>query len=165
MTKIYISLGSNIDRERHTRAGIKALRERFGELELSSVYESEAVGFEGDAFYNMVIACEVSEDVHSANRALAEIEDAHGRNRSGPRFSSRTLDLDLLLYDGLALDEKGLKLPREEILKNAFVLWPLAEIAPGLVHPLAGKTYAELWAGFDKSKETLAPIEFQFDEL
>jgi len=163
MAEIYISLGSNIERDCNTRAGIKALRERFGELELSSVYESEAVGFEGDAFYNMVIACEVSEDVHAANRALAEIEDTHGRDRSGPRFSSRTLDLDLLLYDDLELDEKGLKLPREEILKNAFVLWPLAEIAPGLVHPIAGKTYAELWASFDKSKETLAPIKFQFD--
>ncbi len=163
MAKIYISLGSNIDRDRNTRAGIQALRERFGELELSSVYESEAVGFEGDAFYNMVIACEVNEDVHSANRALAEIEDAHGRDRSGPRFSSRTLDLDLLLYDDLVLDENGLKLPREEILKNAFVLWPLAEIAPGLVHPVVKKTYAELWAGFDKSKETLSPIEYRFD--
>jgi 2-amino-4-hydroxy-6-hydroxymethyldihydropteridine diphosphokinase len=163
VAKIYISLGSNIDRERNTRAGIRALRERFGELELSSVYESEAVGFEGDAFYNMVIACEVDEDVHSTNRALAEIEDAYGRDRSGPRFSSRTLDLDLLLYDDLVLDENGLRLPREEILKNAFVLWPLAEIAPGLVHPVAGKTYAELWADFDKSKETLSPIEYQFD--
>jgi len=163
MAKIYISLGSNIERDRNTREGIRALRERFGELELSSVYESEAVGFEGDAFYNMVIACEVSEEVLAANRVLAEIEDAHGRDRSGPRFSSRTLDLDLLLYDDRVLDEKGLKLPREEILKNAFVLWPLAEIAPGLVHPLAGKTYAELWADFDKSKENLAPIEFQFD--
>ena len=163
MAKIYISLGSNIDRDRNTRSGIRALRERFGELELSSVYESEAVGFEGDAFYNMVIACEVDEDVHSINHALAEIEDAHGRNRSGPRFSSRTLDLDLLLYDDLVLDEKGLRLPREEILNNAFVLWPLAEIAPELVHPVAEKTYAELWAGFDKSKESLSPIEYQFD--
>ena len=163
MVRIYISLGSNIDRENNTRAGIDALRERFGELVLSSVYESEAVGFEGDAFYNMVIACDVSEDVHSTNRALAEIEDAHGRDRSGPRFSSRTLDLDLLLYDDLVLDEDGLRLPREEILKNAFVLWPLAEIAPELVHPLVGKTYGELWAAFDKSKESLAPIDFSLD--
>jgi len=164
MAKIYISLGSNIDRERNTRAGIRALRQRFGELELSSVYESEAVGFEGDAFYNMVIACEISEDVHSANRTLAEIEDAHGRDRSGPRFSSRTLDLDLLLYDDLVLDENGLKLPRDEILKNAFVLWPLAEIAPARIHPLAGKTYAELWDDFDKSKENLAPIKFECNQ-
>jgi 2-amino-4-hydroxy-6-hydroxymethyldihydropteridine diphosphokinase len=163
VARIYISLGSNIDRDQNTRAGVRALQQRFGELQLSSVYESEAVGFEGDAFYNMVIACEVDEDVHSVNRALAEIEDAHGRDRSGPRFSSRTLDLDLLLYDDLVLDENGLKLPREEILKNAFVLWPLAEIAPQLVHPVAGKTYAELWAGFDKSRETLAPVDYAFD--
>ena len=162
MAKIYISLGSNIDRERNTRAGIRALRERFGVLDLSSVYESEAVGFEGDAFYNMVIACEVSEDVYSTNRALAEIEDAHGRDRTGPRFSSRTLDLDLLLYDDMVLDENGLRLPRDEVLKNAFVLWPLAELAPDLVHPVVGKSYAELWADFDKSKEELAPIEFEF---
>jgi len=164
VAKIYISLGSNIERDRNTRAGIRALREHFGELELSSVYESEAVGFDGDAFYNMVIACDTGEDVHSANRILSEIEDAHGRDRSGPRFSSRTLDLDLLLYDDLVLDEKGLTLPRGEILKNAFVLWPLAEIAPGLVHPLAGSSYAELWNGFDKSKENLAPIEFDFNQ-
>jgi 2-amino-4-hydroxy-6-hydroxymethyldihydropteridine diphosphokinase len=160
MATIYISLGSNIDRERNTRAGIDALQRVFGELNLSSVYESEAVGFEGDAFYNMVIACEVDTPVHETNQILRDIEDAHGRDRSGPKFSSRTLDLDLLLYDDLVLDEKGLKLPRGEILKNAFVLWPLAEIAPDLRHPQSGATYAELWAGFDKTKESLKPIEF-----
>ena len=162
MARIYISLGSNIDRERNTRTGIQALRERFGPLQLSSVYESDAVGFEGDAFYNMVIACDVSLDVQATNRVLAEIEDAHGRDRGGPRFSSRTLDLDLLLYDDLVLDDNGLRLPREEILKNAFVLWPLAEIAPDRIHPLVQKSYAELWADFDKSKERLVPVEFQF---
>ena len=162
MAKIYISLGSNIDRENNTRAGVAALRELFGELELSSVYESEAVGFDGAAFYNMVIACDVDEDVHSTNQALREIEDAHGRDRSGPRFSSRTLDLDLLLYDDLVLNEAGLKLPREEILHNAFVLWPLAEIAPTLRHPEKSKSYADLWKGFNKDKENLKPIEFQF---
>ena len=162
MARIYISLGSNIDRENNTHAGVTDLRERFGELELSSVYESEAVGFEGDAFYNMVIACEAMKDVYCTNQALREIEDAHGRERSGPKFSSRTLDLDLLLYDGLVLNENGLKLPREEILHNAFVLWPLAEIAPTLKHPENGKSYQQLWQAFDKQKENLKPIEFQF---
>lgn len=163
MARIYISLGSNIERPANTRAGVKALSECFGELELSSVYESEAVGFAGDAFYNMVIACDSAEDVHRTNQKLREIEDANGRERSGPKFSSRTLDLDLLLYDDLILNESGLKLPREEILHNAFVLWPLAEIAPDRVHPLAGKSYAELWQAFDKSRENLKPIKFDFE--
>jgi len=129
---------------------------------LSSVFESEAVGFEGDAFYNMVIACEVDTPVHETNQILRDIEDANGRDRSGPRFSSRTLDLDLLLYDDLVIDENGLKLPRGEILKNAFVLWPLAELAPDMIHPETGTRFAELWAAFDKSKENLKPIDFSF---
>ena len=162
MATIYISLGSNIDREQNTRAGVEALRDAFGELELSSVYESEAVGFDGDAFYNMVIACSVDAPVMQVNQVLRDIEDTYGRDRSGPRFSSRTLDLDLLLYDDLVIDQDGLVLPRGEILKNAFVLWPLAEIAPDLVHPLAGKSYARLWDEFDKSRENLHPIEFEF---
>ncbi len=162
MATIYISLGSNINREENTRAGVAALKQAFGHLTLSSVYESEAVGFDGDAFYNMVIACEVDSSVHDSNQILRDIEDAHGRDRSGPKFSSRTLDLDLLLYDDLILDEFGLVLPRGEILKNAFVLWPLAEIAPDLVHPVAEASYATLWTGFDKTKENLQPIEFLF---
>ena len=162
MAKIYISLGSNIDRELNTREGVRALRERFGELQLSAVYESEAVGFEGDAFLNMVIACDSDEDVHVVNKALSEIEDNNGRDRSGPKFSSRTLDLDLLLYDDLVINEKGLVLPRDEILKNAFVLWPLAEIEPTLVHPIAKQSYGDLWDKFDKSKEQLKPIDFEF---
>ncbi|GMR00728.1 MAG: 2-amino-4-hydroxy-6-hydroxymethyldihydropteridine diphosphokinase [Gammaproteobacteria bacterium] len=160
MPTIYISLGSNINREKNTRAGIAALKQAFGDLNLSSVYESEAVGFDGDAFYNMVISCEVSTPVHETNQILRDIEDANGRDRSGPRFSSRTLDLDLLLYDELILDEKGLKLPRGEILKNAFVLWPLAEIAPNLKHPETGMSYVDLWSKFDKTRENLKPIEF-----
>ena len=163
MATIYISLGSNINREENTRTGVKALKQAFGDLTLSSVYESEAVGFDGDAFYNMVITCEVSTPVFETNQILRDIEDANGRDRSGPKFSSRTLDLDLLLYDDLKLDENGLKLPRGEILKNAFVLWPLAEIAPDLKHPEAGISYAELWSAFDKSKETLCPIDFELD--
>ena len=162
MATIYISLGSNIDREQNTRAGIDALKRAFGELNLSSVYESEAVGFEGDAFYNMVIACEVDTSVHETNQILRDIEDANDRDRSGPKFSSRTLDLDLLLYDDLILDENSIKLPRGEILNNAFVLWPLAEISPHLKHPETGVSYADMWSAFDKTKQGLKPIDFSF---
>ena len=163
MAWVYISLGSNIDREVLTRAGVASLREHYGELVLSSVYESEAVGFVGEDFYNMVIGLQTDEDVHTVVERLHQIEDEHGRDRSGPRFSSRTLDLDLLLYDDLALKLGKLEIPRDEILERAFVLWPLAEIAAGLVHPVVKKTYGELWQAFDKSKEKLEPIKFDFD--
>lgn len=162
MAKIYISLGSNINREANTRSGVAAISKAFDALILSSVYESESVGFVGDAFYNMVIACDVTAGVHETNQVLREIEDSHGRDRSGPRFSSRSLDLDLLLYDDCVLDQQGLVLPRDEILKNAFVLWPLAEIAPDLKHPLTQKSYAEHWQLFDKTKEKLGSISFDF---
>lgn len=163
MAWVYISLGSNIDREVLTRAGVMSLRRHFGEVILSSVYKSEAVGFDGEDFYNMVIALQTDIDVHQVSKILHQIEDEFGRDRSGPRFSSRTLDLDLLLYDDLVLDEEKLQVPRDEILERAFVLWPLAEIAPDLMHPQIQKTYAELWQSFDKNKEKLEPIEFDFD--
>lgn len=138
------------------------MRQIFGELELSSVYQSEAVGFEGDDFYNLVAAFDTNADVLDISRQLHEIEDNNGRDRSGPRFSSRTLDLDLLVFDDLISEESGLEIPRGEILENAFVLWPLAEIAPELQHPVTHKTYAEHWQSFDKTKEKLYPVEFEF---
>lgn len=162
MAWVYISLGSNIDREALTLAGVVSLQKKYGELQLSSVYESEAVGFDGDSFYNMVIALQTTDDVRDVAQTLRLIEDEHGRDRSGPRFSSRTLDLDLLLYDDLVIHEDKLQIPRDEILKRAFVLWPMAEVVPDLLHPEVNKTYAQLWDEFDKDKEKLEPIEFDF---
>jgi 2-amino-4-hydroxy-6-hydroxymethyldihydropteridine diphosphokinase len=162
MARVYVSIGSNIEREANIRGGVADLQERFGELTLSPVYESEAVGFDGDNFYNLVAAFDTGLDVLEVARVLREIEDAHGRTREGPRFSSRTLDIDMLLYDELLLQQGKLELPREEITKNAFVLWPLAEIAPELEHPVLHQTYAELWAAFDKDKQSLWPVEFKF---
>ncbi|HEX9803962.1 MAG TPA: 2-amino-4-hydroxy-6-hydroxymethyldihydropteridine diphosphokinase [Gammaproteobacteria bacterium] len=161
MARVYVSIGSNIEREANIRGGVADLQERFGELTLSPVYESEAVGFDGDNFYNLVAAFDTGLDVLEVARVLREIEDAHGRTREGPRFSSRTLDIDMLLFDELLLQQGKLELPREEITKNAFVLWPLAEIAPELEHPVLHQTYAELWAAFDKEKQPLWPVEFE----
>ncbi|MBI3345204.1 MAG: 2-amino-4-hydroxy-6-hydroxymethyldihydropteridine diphosphokinase [Gammaproteobacteria bacterium] len=152
MTRVYVSVGSNIEREHNIRSGLAALRKRFGGLTVSSIYESNSYGFEGDNFYNLVVGFDSDQDVHSVVRALQDIEDRHGRVRSGPRYSSRTLDLDLLVYGDLRLHESGLVLPRPDILKRAFVLGPLAEIAGELKHPIAGKTYAELWDAFGKSR-------------
>ena len=158
MSRVYVSIGSNIDREASIRGGVAALRARFGPLLLSSVYESEAVGFDGDNFFNLVAGFDTGEPVEAVAAALRGIEESHGRNRSGPRFSSRTLDLDMLLYGDLVRATP--QIPRFEILENAFVLWPLAEIAPDTRHPQEGVTFADLWACFDKRKQQLWPVPF-----
>jgi 2-amino-4-hydroxy-6-hydroxymethyldihydropteridine diphosphokinase len=162
MAQVYISLGSNIEPEKHLRAAVRSLREQFGELELSSVYRSKAVGFEGKDFLNLVAGFDTSLSAHEVNRKLHEIEDQHGRTREGPRFSDRVIDLDLLMYDDLTIDDDDLHLPREEITQNAFVLLPLSEIAPELQHPELRQTVADLWEVYDKEKQPLTPIPFEW---
>lgn len=162
MARVYISIGSNIDAENNIRLAVDALQQHYGKLILSSVYESEAVGFEGDNFLNLVAGLNTDEDVHTVADTLRKIEDENGRDRSGPRFSARTVDLDLLLYDDLVIHEDNLQLPRDEITKNAFVLLPLEEIAPQLIHPLSGNTMCDHWLNFDKESQKLWPIEFKF---
>ena len=155
----YISIGSHIELEHHVRSGVQTLRKVFGELALSSVYDSRSVGFEGAAFYNLVAGFTTLMSPVQVVATLREIEDGHLRRRDGPRFSSRTLDIDLLLYDDQVVNEDRLSLPREEILCNAFVLQPLAEIAPTLRHPVVTKTYAELWQAFDQRSQQLTRLD------
>lgn len=143
MTRIYISLGSNIDRERHIRAGLDALHAEFGELQVSRVFESEAVGFNGRPFYNLVVGADTELPLATLCQRLRAMEFAHGREPDAKKFAPRTLDLDLLLYGELVC-ETPLVLPRGEILTNAFVLWPLAELAPTFRHPIDGRTIGEL---------------------
>ncbi len=158
MATVFLSIGSNIDKERKIQAGIDALKSRFGEVGCSTIYESEAVGFDGDNFYNLVARIETDEPVESVVSTLKQIEDEHGRTRTGPRFSSRTLDIDILLYDDQIRDDEVVSLPRDEILKNAFVLRPLAELAGESRHPQTGESYTELWEKFDQSSQPLWPV-------
>ena len=151
MSKGYISIGSNIDKEIYIPASIKALGQFFGELIISSIYNSEAVGFAGDSFYNLVVGFNSELTVKEVAKQLRNIELANGRSRESQKFSSRTLDLDLLLYDDLIINDGRLQIPRDEIESYAFVLEPLAEIAPTLKHPISGLNYVELWEKFDKT--------------
>jgi len=159
MATIYISIGSNINPAENIQLALDDLNNAFGEIVCSSHYESKAVGFEGDNFINLVVRAKTGLDISAVADRLHEIEDRHGRDRSGPKFSSRTLDLDLLLYDDEIFEQGKLKIPRDEILFNAFVLRPLAELAPDLKHPLEHKSYAELWSTFDKESQPLWPIK------
>jgi 2-amino-4-hydroxy-6-hydroxymethyldihydropteridine diphosphokinase len=146
MGRACLSLGSNLEPGRHLRAAIAALRARFGEVRLSPVYRTAAVGFEGGEFLNAGALIDSDLDPVALDAWLHALEDAHGRDRSAPRFADRTLDLDLVLYDDRIVDGPGhLRIPRDE-LRHAFVLKPLADIAPGMVEPRSGLTLAELWA-------------------
>ena len=160
MALIYLSLGSNIERHRHIIAALDALADNFGELLISSVYESESVGFEGDSFFNLVVGIHSSLSVGQISKILKAIEDQNGRDRSGPRFGPRSLDIDILTVDDFAGEIDGIQLPRDEVLKNAFVLLPLAEIAAQTQHPVTGQSYSQHWQEFDKDKQKLWPVEF-----
>ncbi len=162
MAEVFLSLGSNIDKEKHIRAGLQALKENFGELLISRVYESEAIGFDGDNFYNLVVKIDTDKPAGALQEKLRLIEDTHGRTRDGERFSARTLDIDILTYNNLTGKINGIILPRDEILKNAFVLLPLTEIAPQQQHPVEKKSYMELWNDFDQKKQKLWPVNFEF---
>ncbi len=159
MSQIYISIGSNIDRHLYISNSLDALEQHFGQLNISSIYESEAVGFSGDNFYNLVVGAQTDECVEAVVEILKDIENQNGRIRGGERFSARTLDLDLLTYDQLITDSPA-QLPRDEITKNAFVLWPLAEIAPEHTLPGSNHTYLQLWQDYDQNKQKLWTVAF-----
>jgi 2-amino-4-hydroxy-6-hydroxymethyldihydropteridine diphosphokinase len=159
MAQVYVSVGSNIDREQNIEAALQSLKEQYGALQLSSVYESDAVGFDSEPFYNLVLGFKTDEPPQTVQAELHRIEDRLGRQRTGA-LSARTLDLDLLVYDDVVMSEGKLILPREDITRYAFVLGPLAEIAGTQRHPVSGECYADMWAAFDDSRQPLTRVDW-----
>ncbi|MCG7943314.1 MAG: 2-amino-4-hydroxy-6-hydroxymethyldihydropteridine diphosphokinase [Candidatus Thiodiazotropha taylori] len=156
--RAWLSLGSNQSPRRYLPSAIADLRQHFGKLTISTVYESEAVGFAGENFLNLVVGIHTSLSPEAVNHRLKEIEQRHGRVRSEERFAARTLDIDLLTYGDQIIERDGIRLPRDEILRYAFVLLPLSEVAADEVHPEEGKSYQQLWRGFDHSGQALWPV-------
>lgn len=157
--RVFISLGSNIEPQRYLKAALSELSYHFGALILSSVYDSEAVGFDGSNFLNMVVAVDTHLSIAEVVTLFKRIERDNGRLVGAKKFAPRTLDLDLLLYDDVVTQEP-VELPRAEITKNAFVLWPMAEVAPDLLHPLLERSYQALWDEYDKTEQKLWPVPF-----
>ena len=142
--RAYLSLGSNIEPEIHLRAALAELRARFRVFAVSPVYRSAAVGFDGPDFLNLAAGIETDLDPLALDAWLHALEDRHGRRRDVPRYASRTLDVDIVLFDEIMLDGPGhLRIPRPE-LDQPFVLVPLCDIAPTVRDPVSGRTLAEM---------------------
>lgn len=162
MVWVTLGLGSSVDPVEHLSSCLDALLLNFKDLSLSSVFESEAIGFVGDNFLNMAVGFETSLELLELSALLKSIEDKSGRDRSQPRFSNRTLDIDLLTYGSQVGEYSGILVPRPEIVENAFVLWPLSQIEGNKKHPQLKKSYRHLWDAYDKSKQQLWPIDFKW---
>lgn len=159
MKRVYVSIGSNVDAREHISSAIAMVEQRYGDLEFSRTYQNPAVGFDGDDFLNLVIGFDSDDSVTQLAASMREIEAVLGRDRTQPKFSSRTIDLDLLIIDNKVIEQGSIILPRDEILKYAFVLRPLSELVGQAIHPIAGKTYEALWKSFDDSSQPMTAID------
>ncbi len=155
MAIIFLGLGNNESPRENLKLAVRELKSRYGELALSRVYQSAAVGFSGADFLNLVVRLR-SEDLPLVIRNEIElIHNLAGRDRSSDKWESRPLDIDLLLYNDLVLDDRRVRVPRDDILQYSFVLRPMAELAPQHRHPVTGKTMLEHWQEFDASSHPL----------
>ena len=153
-TEVFLSIGSNIDPEENLKYACRELKKAFGNIQVSSVYRNEPIGFEGNDFLNMVVKVKSTFNPNEILNYLRGLEVATGRDTGTGVFDSRTLDIDMILYNDLVRPEKPFKIPRKDIELYSFVLLPLAEIAPDDIHPVTGKTFKDLWENFDHNRGT-----------
>lgn len=158
MSTAWLGLGSNVNAEENIQAAIDALREQFETVVLSPSYTSSAVGFDGDDFINLVARVETGMSPLALRQYLRDLEDRYGRKRDVPKFSDRSLDIDILLYDDLVLFSPVLEIPRAEITKFAHVLKPLADLDPDLLHPTERRRMADIWQTSGLGNENLKPL-------
>ncbi len=160
MTRVYLGVGSNTDREYHIGVALDWLRVNFSSLRCSAVYESAAIGFDGRPFFNLVVEIETSLALGEIAQDIKTLEFAYGREPDALKFAPRNIDIDILLFGDAVGIFEGVLLPRGEIVQNAFVLRPLAELAGDRLHPELGVSYARLWSDFDQSSQPLEVVPF-----
>ena len=155
MPEVYVAAGSNVEPERHMSQAVAELERAFPGVRFSSWYRNRALGFEGEDFINLVAGFTTTLPVRAVLERLHAIEARCGRPREAPRWAPRSMDLDVLLYGDLVCKEPGLKLPRPDLVKRAYMLGPLAELAPEVMHPTARLSVGELWRRFDRDAHPL----------
>ena len=159
MVQVAVSIGSNLQRERNVKDALVAFGKTFGVLSYSPVYESAAYGFDGPPFYNLVVVFETPLDVRAVRGKIQAIENQQGREMGENRSGSRSLDLDLLLYDDAVFHDQGLDVPRREIFEHAYVLKPLADLLPATPHPVTGESFADIWFRLGLNQEALSVVD------
>jgi 2-amino-4-hydroxy-6-hydroxymethyldihydropteridine diphosphokinase len=142
--KIFVGIGSNIDREKNIKSCVSILKDVYGDMRISPVYETESMGFDGPNFYNLVSCFETDQSVYELKNTLNEIENDHGRHFNETKFSSRTLDIDILYYDDLVLSDDKIQIPRKEICEYDFVLKPLVDLVPDFIHPANNMSHKDM---------------------
>jgi 2-amino-4-hydroxy-6-hydroxymethyldihydropteridine diphosphokinase len=158
MADVYVAAGSNVEPEENLARALDELEQAFGQLAISPAYRNPAVGFAGADFINLVVGFHTADTPTQVKQTLERIEALCGRPRGAPKWAPRTMDLDILMYDQLVSDEPGLVLPRPDLLRRAFMLKPLADLAPELLHPTQQRTIGELWAQFPGADHTLVAV-------
>ena len=158
MPQVYVAAGSNIEPERHLAMAVRELERQFPGVRFSPWYRNSAEGFQGEDFINLVAGFATELPVTEVLRILHAIEADCGRPRDAPRWAPRSMDLDVLLYGDLVRQEPHFKLPRPDLLKRAYMLGPLAVLAPDLVHPTERLTIGELWNRFDRAAHPLVQV-------
>jgi 2-amino-4-hydroxy-6-hydroxymethyldihydropteridine diphosphokinase len=157
MPRVFVAAGSNVEPERHLARAAELLGDEFGEVRCSPWYRNRAVGFEGADFINFVVGFDTELPVTDVVTRLRAIETACGRPRDAPKWAPRTIDLDILLY-GELVSAASPTLPRPDLLRRAYMLGPLADLAPEVMHPTAGLTIAQLWSQFDRAAHPLERV-------
>lgn len=160
MPDVYVAAGSNIQPELNLRSALAALKRRVGDIRVSHAYRNKAVGFDGPDFVNLVIGFETELTLTEVLAVLQAVEALCGRPRKAPKFEPRSMDLDLLLYGDMVCATHAITLPRPDLIKRAYMLAPLAEMAPTLVHPTLKQTIGDLWKGFDQASHPMQVMEF-----
>ena len=158
MARVFVAAGSNVDPIANLRTALNALARRYEGLNVSPAYRNKAVGFEGDDFINLVVTFDTDDVPAKVREQLQRVETLCGRPANAPKWAPRPMDLDILLFGQLISDVPGLVLPRPDLIRRAYMLRPMADIAPEVRHPVLGKTMRELWEGFDRDAHPLVPV-------
>lgn len=158
MTPVYVAAGSNIEPEKNLAHACAEIVHTWPDAVFSKAYTNKAVGFEGPDFINLVVGFHTAHPLDFVISRLRAIETRCGRPRYAPKWASRTMDLDVLLFGDRVEKTADYTLPRPDLLKRPYMLGPMAEIAPQVKHPTAGKTIGELWAEFERDGHDMVPV-------